>query len=282
MNILENRNIIWQCLILVISIYSGSLFSQIDEALHLLQLNGKRGVFTASKSVNIEPIYDDIGGCNNVSFCVKNGDYIGIVDVNGNILYPLEYDHIGTFSDSILFLHKGNKMQIVNFYSQKLIRSLEVDEVLDGSYSLSFRNTGTSSIEPEPTVLFYHDWLIVRKNDKFGIMSLSGEILVPAIYDNVATINRRGVLLFIDGKGGFYDEEADGTLKQILPCKYEAIKDKCYLMVRENDLWGVLDYAGKVLISPQFADTELSSFQQACKKIGCNECDMETDRSKLY
>jgi hypothetical protein len=248
-----------------------------------LELNGKKGAYTDSKSVNIEAIYDDIGGCNNKSFCVKNGASTGIVDASGNILYPLEYDHIGTFEDSILFLHKGTKMQIVNFYTQKLISVVEVDQVLDGSYNLSFDYNATSRLTPMATNIYDRNWLIVRKKDKFGMMRRSGEIIAPLIYDNVVPAGGTGdVLVFINGKGGLYSRGADGTFKQILACQYDAIKLQCYLTVSENGLWGVIDFKGNVLITPQFDETALSSFQDACKKIDCHDCDMDATRSKQY
>lgn len=79
----------------------------------------------------------------------------------------------------------------------------------------------------------------VRKGDKLGIINvISGEIMVPCIYDYVSEYDTMSDYrdVEINNKHGAIDKYGN----EIVPCVYEKIKkEKRKFIVKKNNLWGI-------------------------------------------
>ena len=80
---------------------------------------------------------------------------------------------------------------------------------------------------------------------KSGLFTLSGESLVPAIYDNIERYCNGVSRVSRDGKWGFIDESG----AEIIPCQYDQAGDfnDGIAGVRKGDKWGIINNAGQVI-----------------------------------
>jgi hypothetical protein len=96
--------------------------------------------------------------------------------------------------------------------------------------------------------------LMFFEEDKVGLINLKGDIIVPAIYDNIMKYQRKGgkrdkLIIVKDNKFGFLDS----NLKVLFPPIYQTrihIKtiDGENIVVLKNDKFGLISEEGEVLI----------------------------------
>ena len=113
---------------------------------------------------------------------------------------------------------------------------------LDGS--IIEPHTGTSS-ETDPT-----QWLAFWEHDKVGWMDVSGNIVLPATWDDAYDFNSSGLAAVSqNGKWGFIDSA--GQIAIPLQWDYTTGFDAEHLAaVRSNEKWGLLTESGKLQIEP--------------------------------
>ncbi|NLD50761.1 MAG: WG repeat-containing protein [Clostridiaceae bacterium] len=81
----------------------------------IVQLNGKMGVIDKCGKYLIEPIYEFIESDYIDGFFrakIENGLY-GLIDRNGKVILPFEYDWIGYFSEGMTVVRKNGKQSYI-------------------------------------------------------------------------------------------------------------------------------------------------------------------------
>ena len=100
------------------------------------------------------------------------------------------------------------------------------------------------------------DLTFVKLNDKYGVVSRDGKIILPCEYESIETSN--GYLLCKkENKWGVYTNEA----KEYYPCQFQKLKldvsgESMTMMVQQKGLWGLIDfYSGNQLLPCNFDQT---------------------------
>lgn len=155
----------------------------------------------------------------------------GAIDTQGHIVVELKYDSIRYISGASLCVELNGKYDILNLRGKKLNDS-SFDEVL------------------------LRDSPIVRTNNKYGLISKYGQIIIPTEYDNIEYISKNYYKVTLNNLYGIID--TNNTL--ILPVKYESIwQTGPYFIVKDKGLFGVTDIHGNTLIGPSYSNIELIS-----------------------
>lgn len=135
-----------------------------------IKKDNKYGIVDSEGKVIIEPQYADIdilGTDNKSGFIVKNDSgKFGIVDYSNNQVLEIRYDSIEKIY--------GNDLYVVTVDGQQKVVNKENSDVL---------TTGFDSIKQ--ILKNQENAVIFVKNNKYGVMNLSGEVLIEAQYDSL-------------------------------------------------------------------------------------------------
>ncbi|KAF2081788.1 WG repeat-containing protein [Flavobacterium sharifuzzamanii] len=204
-----------------------------DSFLILNTITKKNGIINSNGQYEIECRYDEIYPSNSV-YIAKNNGKDGIVDRKDSVLKPLIYDNVyAVFSkDSIsfknhYFAYKNNLQGVFNPYEEK--------EIIPISYKY---------IDP-----FSHYYIITNQENKDGMLSNKGEIIIPEEYDFYsiaqnkifASKNSKKYLLTVENNNYteteiFVDEfiKNNSNFRGFSKSNYQIFKDKNKLGVYSN------------------------------------------------
>jgi len=131
-------------------------------------LSGQFGVIGATGEVLIPIIYNGIDNFRGDSVTVvESKNKFGLINSNGKIVYPINNDWILRDKDLDFYIVKKNgKAGIIN---KELLPVLAFD----------FQN-----LEP----CFYNpkNLFIAKKNDRFGVIGVKGNVVIPFVYDEMS------------------------------------------------------------------------------------------------
>jgi hypothetical protein len=140
-------------------------------------------------------------------FLEKDSLY-GFVDVNGKILIPFKYKDIVTYFNGKAIVSNGKKYGIIDTLNQ-IVLEFEYDRI---------RKTNNT--------------FNVTKNNKQGIASLSGEIIIPCEYELIGNYYNGLANACKDGKWGFIDSVGN----HIVPFVFENV-----YAFYEKTFWAKID-----------------------------------------
>ena len=135
-----------------------------------IKKDGKYGIVDNEGKLIVEPKYADIdvlGKDNKSGFIVKNDDgKYGIIDYSNNQVLDIKYDNIEKVYGNDLYVvtEKGK---------QKLVNKENVEVLTSG-----FDSIKQILSNQENSIIF-------GKSNKYGVMNLSGEVLIDAKYDDL-------------------------------------------------------------------------------------------------
>lgn len=183
-----------------------------------IKKEGKYGIVDNEGKIVVEPKYTDIdvlGEDNKSGFIVKedSGKY-GIIDYSNNQVIETKYDGIEKVY--------GNDLYVVTVDGkQKLVNKENTDVLANGFDSIK------QILENQENAVIY------VKSNKYGVMKVSGEVLIDAEYDDLKE-TRAGI--FIAKKGDKYGI-IDINKQEKLPFEYSSISynKKADIYVTEDD-----------------------------------------------
>lgn len=217
------------------------------EYIYLIK-NGKTTVFNKKDKKLYSQTFKYVNPLLSNFFSVYNDKVkkSGIVDLEGNIIFPLEYDFIKAFSISgkdFIYLKKGTEeqfldkdlknivgegVQILGFYPDNLIIGKQ-----DRYYRFSVKDGSTaelkniSEIRNEDVEYFnplnqYSKPLVCKNtNNLYGILDGKGTEIVPFIYEDIITFGNaeNEIVVKKEGKFGVSNFQNE-PLKEIIYDKY--------------------------------------------------------------
>ena len=220
-----------------------------------VEKDGKYGLIDLSGKTLLECEYDEItalDGSKGILKISKDGNY-GVVGEDGKILIPAQYANIENLDTEskvgFVVQNEEGKYGIVD-YSNATILEPQYDEITKvyGSDNYVVKQTGKEIIVKKDgtEVLNNSDYdsipevlkntendVIYKKQDKFGVMKLSGEITIDAEYEDLKE-SKSGILIAKkDGKYGVIDISKN----QKVEFKYNSIfyNEKADLYVAEDE-----------------------------------------------
>jgi hypothetical protein len=210
---------------------------------------------------------------------LQNNNKYGLADVDGDIVYPVDNDAVYNQESYRYYSVKKANLFGIYFINSKKKTAIDLDKIYaDGlGYVMVIKNqkAGVFDLQGTQLVAFEYDpefimqyrmGFRVTKDKKRGIVGKKGEILVPAIYDDVDPFYETGLGDFVkvklNGKFGIVNLQG----KTIIPVEFEWIgEEKGLLKVLTPDRRvGLYDKTGKVIIPAEYlwimdSDTENSN-----------------------
>ena len=170
----------------------------------IIEKDGKFGIVDNEGKIILDPIYMEVinlGKDNKSGYIIKseNGKY-GIVDYSKTQVLEAKYDGIEK-------IHNNDLYVVVENGKQKLVNKIGEDVLTDGFDEVKqiLKNQDLGDI--------------YKANDKYGVMSLGGNITLEASFDNLVEGKMGALIATKDSKVGIID--STGTEK--VPFKYNSI-----------------------------------------------------------
>lgn len=209
----------------------------------ILTKDKKVGLFDINYQEIVPNIYNHILPRSNSRFILWSyNEQDGLVDGNGNVFIPLEYDYVGNIDRSDKFYEVKNKHGLQGIYDYSGNKILDEvysfytvdDEVIfaakgDETFIIDLNNltktikleTGTKLIY---TVRHYSStekyYQIVLKDNFYGVLNFKNEFVIPLIYDEIKS--SQNWEYFVVKKSDKYGiVKTDNTI--VLPIVYDKI-----------------------------------------------------------
>ena len=237
---------------------------------------GKYGLMDRAGEMVVEAKYDLLEALENPGFIkASNDDLFGVIDVNGNVIVPLEYDYVGRMSEDIIIVRKDG---MYGFYDKQgiLVAPIEYKEIREfvggmarfrGVKKFGFINTkGEYVVDPfsDETENFKEDACLVTINNKVGLVNLKGDWIAAPMYEDGGSFSGGYAYLAQAGKYGYVDKSGEF----VIPMKYSGASDFHPLYglacVSENGLWGVIDVRGNYVVPAQFDEVSVTADGYIC------------------
>lgn len=194
------------------------------------------GVVGKNNAVVVPFIYDEIlrtfsSGLINVC---KN-DKWGCLDLDGNVVIPIEYDWIAPFGKDVLSssnVRKKGKWGVLNRSGEEKIPCVYDEEIVFKDNCAIVSKNGKMGIinkKGECVIPCCYSYLKpfvnssklfkVAENNKSGIVDILGGIIVPIIYDEIGNLYDDVVVVKRNGFYGLINLVGE----EIIPCEYDKI-----------------------------------------------------------
>jgi len=184
----------------------------------------------------VPPGYEKIRIFNDSLFIFEDGDSIGLIRKNCQIVVPAKYNEIGQLS-----------------MDRALVVQDEMIGYIDGAGKLVLNMIYASFPNFLKRGQFKSNLAVVKQKEKFGVIDKQGKVILPVSFTEIGDIS--SLMSFSKGKGwGFIDL----TGKVILQAEYdyaESFKDGLAI-VEKMTLQGVIDAKGNSIIPISFASIE--------------------------
>jgi hypothetical protein len=206
-----------------------------------VERNGKWGVYDTSHDKMVIPFeydkFDYCGGCGSGSdyvYAKKDGKW-GVVNFNNQVLVPFKYEHqhVNMRSDDwVTAFQKNGANVVVNIPLQKEYGPPEFSapEIINGK-------------------------LVVKKNDKFGLIGADGEQITDFTYDDIwdpygSFKSGPYVSVKKDGRYGMINQLGD----TIIPADYQhqVVPRGDYFIFEKNDKKGLLNKENNVILPAEY------------------------------
>ena len=204
--------------------------------------NHKFGLVDHNGKVLIPVEYEDIqsGVSLNLDWlwAKKDGKY-GYLDENGAVVIPFIYDGAKTFSGSMAAVKKGDKWGFIN----RDFINRDAEEELPFIYD-------------EAEAFHQGKWLsptlcLVKKGGKWGYINTEGTVIIPFAYDELDDFYTDDYCAAKkNGKWGYIDKNN----KVIIPFIYDEVEDSDlkYIRVVKDGKEGIIDFNRKTVIPIDF------------------------------
>ena len=237
---------------------------------------GKYGLMDRSGEMVIEAKYDLLETLENPNFIkASNDDLFGVIDVNGNVRVPLEYDYVGRMCEDIIIVKKDGLYGCFDIQG-KLVVPMEYEEIREyaggmarvrfiGKFGFIDKN-GVFVVAPfsDEVENFKEDACLVTMNNKVGLVNLKGDWIAAPMYEDGGSFSGGYAYLAQAGKYGYVDKAGEF----VIPMKYSGAKDfhPVYGLasVSENGQWGVIDVRGNYVVPAQFDDVSVTADGYIC------------------
>ncbi len=249
------------------------------EGVAVVSINDSMGVINKQGSVLIPIEYKDIEPFKNALAVVgKNGKY-GIINKLNQLILPIEYDEIGSFNDGLALVVKNNLYGFTNT-SGDVVIPLKYQSVgsFQNGYAYVEQQVKVDTAETEKSlkgiinskgelvVNIENDWIEpfnnrgiarARKNNKYGLYTINGSLLVDFIYDNIGEFNNGYALVadsntytFINEKGKLITDFKFEYSPEALT--YSKFSDLGFAKVMTKGKFGIIDTTGEKVVPAIF------------------------------
>lgn len=237
---------------------------------------GRYGMLDKSGEMVVEPKYDLLEVLENPGF-VKAAidDLYGVIDVQGKVIVPLEYDYVGRMSEDIIVVRKDGMYGCFDKTGKQVVpmEYEEIREYAGGMARIRFigkfgfiDKKGEFLVAPfsDEVENFKEDCCLVTIRNKVGFVTLQGDWIAAPMYDAGGSFSGGYAYLSQAGKYGFIDK----TGEFVIPMKYSNARDfnPVYGLacVAENGMWGVIDVRGNYVVPAAYDNVVVTADGYIC------------------
>jgi len=198
----------------------------------------------AERIIPVLKNYQQTGTFLNGRCKVKSNGKWGMIDENGTVVIPFEYDSI-SHDRSLVTGSKGGWIEII--YPEKVQTAFDyIGEMTDDGLAL------------------FH------KDGKSGFMNMKGEMVVQPVYDKARAFKNGRAAVSKSGLWGYLDTQGN----EIIPLKYDEVGDfnEGMANVLQGKKWGYIDMKGQTIIPFQYNEADGFVGQQAIVFIKNKHC----------
>ncbi len=190
-----------------------------------LSETGKTGIYSRNGTVIIAPVLDDAGDITENRICIIKNDRVGYADSTGKLVVPYQFEYFngvlsaGEFhggyaavkiNDLFGLIDSSGKRIIAPRYgssgkvSHNLIRVKKRKKwgylgVPSGETRIAFIYDDASD--------FVYERAVIRENDKWGVISTSGKVIVPPAFDAITPLGNSLYLVTLNDSVGVMMED---------------------------------------------------------------------------
>lgn len=208
-----------------------------------------------------QDINEGLGG----QFLVKLNEYWGILDALGDQVTPFKYDGIQPSTSTYIvdYLGRQGVMDKSGNWEVKaeFAQVATYGELFVGrkGYSYSYFKDGMlvnkSTLKPEAIV---GEAILVKGDSLWGLLDQSGIVIVDPLYESISW--RNGYYeLSRDGLYVVLDQQGRTVYNSLLGIQQLVGYSEDYYLVKKNNRWGFLDFAGRLRISNRYDSAQLFS-----------------------
>ena len=202
--------------------------------------------------------------------CVKSNDKWGFINHSGEIVIPCIYEDASDFSEGLAKVKLNGRLGYINAFGEVVIPCI-YDEVMSFADGLAgakcndkwgFINLSGEVVIPciyDEVMSFADGLAAVKYNGKWGFININklDKPVISCIYDEASTFSEGLARVKLDGKYGFIDKYGN----YVVPCIYDYVYynvDNGLVLVKEGDVYKVINNSGKVIIQQCTSDTSWS------------------------
>ena len=217
-------------------------------------LDGKQGIYNTNEGWIISNTYDSIKFLEDKSFiAASNNSKFGLINTEETVVSPFSYESIENLNFNVEGLWEQCNNDNTFIFTEKGFRGIfntQKGILLKAKY--------------EGLDLFENKTLKVCTNKMYGVVSLTGEVIVPCEYDDIENDGDYYILLKVV-KGNDYHWEKTyfrGVIKNngnlIIPCDYNLIdRYGDIFVVKIEGRCGCIDSNGNFLIECKYSYLKL-------------------------
>ncbi len=194
----------------------------------VVENEGKYGVVQIADGKKIIDInYDSITYASGNNYIVQNGSKYGIINTEGNRVVDFNYSNI-------VYRSSANIYEATN--------DDYTSDLLDSNLEVKLSNVIISELNESK------GYIKVRENDQYSYYNFRFE---QKSSNEILNTNTIFVSRNEDGKYGFVDRNGNVVVNYIYDDAMEQ-NDYGYASVKQNGLWGAVDSAGQIAVSPSY------------------------------
>jgi hypothetical protein len=179
--------------------------------------------------------------------CDCSSEYqVGLIDIAGKEIFPVKYHKIYITENHFLIQKKHQT------YRKKNI-------VLTNLEGKTLTEFSLDEIKEAP-----HNYFVVRKNKKHGIINSEGTIILPLEYDNIddswentyrwKILEESRMARFSKNKKWGYIKISATSVEEFIKPQYESVEGffEAKAVIEKNGKYGMIDREGNILVNPTY------------------------------
>ena len=185
-----------------------------------------------------------------------NGKF-GVIDNEGKIIINNEYEELIAIpnKDKAIFVCTYDVNDMDGTYKTKVINEKH-QEILTGYEKIE----AIDNFDSKQNVWYEDNILRISKNGKYGLIDFDGKEVLSCDYDEITSLPsiKNEFIVRKAGNVGLVNEKG----QTIIPVQYKEIRtlkegyNSEYIIINENDQYGVISVAGTVLVEPKYEDVK--------------------------
>lgn len=228
-------------------------------------VDGKMGVIDAHGLYVFQPVYDEIFAyTNNLAWIKDKNNYWNLINTYNQYVCNQSFDNIEWIKDGFLaeindigftFVDTSGRTAGIYFNLEKMLKNGYLYINYDGHFGI-INKFGDFVVEPRPEIGaigdYAEDMLWVEVSKKFGYIDINGKFVIEPQFDKPGNFENGLALVSKEGKWSFINQKG----QNLYLCRSDdwRVNRDGTIWVMRNNLWGLIDSFGRIIVYPQFYD----------------------------